>query len=536
MATTTRSVVVSFKAVGGDKVKKAGENAEKSLKGVGAAADEAGEKGSGLTDKFKDLSASMDEGLGGSISEALSGFDALNGVFGQVSNAANVLSGAAILGLVTSIVDAVGKVQDLYHSLTTVIPKLDEMTSAALKAATATAKLAEGFRAREKAAGFAPGEAPLDYLIAAAGLEAKRSQAEADLAESESAIIMASTERALALSAFAADPHRLSLAGDSTLAADRDKLDIVIKGIDDRVKTLAKAREDASNAVNDIGYDLDALVSANALPTASPDLDKVPKAATKAVADDSLRRAAEYGAAFRGALEAIDAEFAADAERARISFVRDFGDTVADAVVAGASAIARARDEAASLNATLSDGLRFMRSYGDAIEPISGMLDGMGESAAAAAVDALMFGGNMAEATNAIAVAATREAAIGALIETAKGLAFTFLNPAEAAAHFAAAGTYAAVGVVAGGIAAATGGLGGGGGGAAGAARPVGGGDVARGHDGGSRDSTVNVVFAGDVYDTREAAERALGARTIRGANVASRTPGGPRLRASALR
>ena len=91
---------------------------------------------------------------------------------------------------------------------------------------------------------------------------------------------------------------------------------------------------------------------------------------------------------------------------------------------------------------------------------------------------------------------------------------------------------------------AAGGGGGGGGGGGAGAGaalsapRPPSDSDIAGGgaRGGGRGDSVINVTFAGDVYDTREAADRALASRAIRGTNSLSRTAGTPRVRAAAIR
>ena len=95
------------------------------------------------------------------------------------------------------------------------------------------------------------------------------------------------------------------------------------------------------------------------------------------------------------------------------------------------------------------------------------LLSATGQSFAQAAVDAVIFGASAEEAANAVANNLLRQAAVEAVMETARGLAMVAAsiwppNPLAAAAaqaHFTAAAGFAALGAVAGIGAAATGGV-----------------------------------------------------------------------------
>ncbi|NCW69919.1 MAG: hypothetical protein EBV86_15420, partial [Marivivens sp.] len=105
------------------------------------------------------------------------------------------------------------------------------------------------------------------------------------------------------------------------------------------------------------------------------------------------------------------------------------------------------------------------------------------------------------------------------MIETAKGIAAAFLNPAQASSHFAAAAAFGAAAIAAGGAASA---IGGGGGGSAGggSVSPSGAPQTASTpmrEEATTSTMVFNVNFSGAVvYDTKRAAEQALADRITR--------------------
>ena len=134
-----------------------------------------------------------------------------------------------------------------------------------------------------------------------------------------------------------------------------------------------------------------------------------------------------------------------------------------------------------------------------------------------AAAGALLFGDSVsqgvADALNALA----SEAAVNALIETAKGVASAFTNPAESATHFTAAGQFAVAATAARGASALLGGGGGGGVTAGASSSPSGAPQTASApvrEEAREAQITYNINFGGSViYDSKRAAEQALADR-----------------------
>jgi hypothetical protein len=134
-----------------------------------------------------------------------------------------------------------------------------------------------------------------------------------------------------------------------------------------------------------------------------------------------------------------------------------------------------------------------------------------------AAAGALLFGDSVsqgvADALNALA----SEAAVNALIETAKGVASAFTNPAESATHFTAAGQFAVAATAARGASALLGGGGGGGVTAGASASPSGAPQTASApirEEARESQIVYNINFGSSViYDSKRAAEQALADR-----------------------
>jgi len=156
----------------------------------------------------------------------------------------------------------------------------------------------------------------------------------------------------------------------------------------------------------------------------------------------------------------------------------------------------------------------------------------LGSGLASAAYSALVFGDSFQESTARVIGGLGQQAAVEALISTAKGIAASVLNPAAAGAHFAAAAQFGVAAAVAGVASAGLSGGGGGGGGAS-AVSPTGSPQIAPTPEREQAESSsmvFNINFGGAViYDSKQAAEQAMADRITRLQNVQRR--GAPRRR-----
>ena len=143
----------------------------------------------------------------------------------------------------------------------------------------------------------------------------------------------------------------------------------------------------------------------------------------------------------------------------------------------------------------------------------------MGEGMAEAAAGALIMGESFKASVVQVLQSLAKSALVEGLMETAKGIAMSFVNPAQAGSHFAAAAAFGAAAAAAGGASAALGG-GGGSGGGGGGFSPSGSPQSAQApiREEATQSSMVfNVNFSGAVvYDTKKAAEQALADRITR--------------------
>ena len=153
-------------------------------------------------------------------------------------------------------------------------------------------------------------------------------------------------------------------------------------------------------------------------------------------------------------------------------------------------------------------------------EMVNGALDQYGKGFAQAAAAALLTSKTMGETFKAVLDGLAMEATVEALMETAKGTAALFLNPAAAATHFKAAAIFGGAAAVAGGLSASIPKGGGGGTNRAQNTSPSG---LPQTSSAPARETaqssqiTYNVNFGGAVvYDTKRAAEMALTQRIDR--------------------
>lgn len=146
-----------------------------------------------------------------------------------------------------------------------------------------------------------------------------------------------------------------------------------------------------------------------------------------------------------------------------------------------------------------------------------GVISDYGKGFAEAAMGAALFGESFEDSIANVLNALAREAGVKAIMETAYGTAALLLNPAQASAHFTAAGIFAGAAGLARAGGAALGG--GGGGGGTPSASPSGAplsAPAPQREQASTEAMTFNINFGGAViYDTRRAAEQALADRLV---------------------
>ncbi len=146
------------------------------------------------------------------------------------------------------------------------------------------------------------------------------------------------------------------------------------------------------------------------------------------------------------------------------------------------------------------------------LDMVGATIEHYGEGLADAGVSALLFGEGFKKAAGEVLKGLAIESGVRALMEGAKALAALFINPAAAAAHAKSAGIFTAAAVAARAGAGALGVGGGGGGGTT--ASPSGAPQVASApqrEQAETSSTVVNINFGGAViYDTQEAARRAM--------------------------
>jgi hypothetical protein len=172
------------------------------------------------------------------------------------------------------------------------------------------------------------------------------------------------------------------------------------------------------------------------------------------------------------------------------------------------------------------------RAVNAQIDGIAQLTSTIGAGFADAAYASIFFGESFKDSAAEVIKGLGQQAAVEALMNTAKGLAAAVLNPAAAGAYFAAAAGFG-VAATAAGVASASLGGGGGGGGSSAPTSPTGSPQIAptADRDRATETQTVfNVNFGGAViYDTRQAAELALADRITNLQNTNRR--GAPRRR-----
>lgn len=165
------------------------------------------------------------------------------------------------------------------------------------------------------------------------------------------------------------------------------------------------------------------------------------------------------------------------------------------------------------------------------IQKVGEFTNQYGAGLAEAAYNSLLFGESFQESVGQMLIALGRQAAVESLMETAKGTAALFTNPALATNHFAAAGLFAGAAATAGLAGKALGGGASGGGGGASSASPTGTPQTAptpQREQADTQAMVFNINFGGAViYDTQRAAEQALADRITNLQNTRRR--GAPR-------
>lgn len=564
---STRTLVVTFRAVGQDKVKRAGKTAEDGVAGVGRAAKKAGEELDEASDSTRSLSESLVDDLGGALGGALDGFDDVSGVIGQVDNAVKLLSGVLAADLVGTIQTTIAWLSDKEAKMAEAKAEAERYTKAIEDAKGAVTEFSAAIETNiedlsNQQIAFAVGNSQAiktgteNVLQASANLA--KSQQELDTARNRLAVARAAAQRGEAGSGTAQiaaekEVKRLAQANEAfttVVAAQRAELRRAKQALVEEVNAKKEANE--RTKLLRAGYVEQAKAAALNVPIAGDlaraflEYDAAQTKAAKSTkrATGAMREQRDTVAALLADFERQDAlregtiklldEIAADEESNRRAVEGLFAGIRAgqQLVVDGYTAIGNAAQQMGAVQEYIHQ--QNMAMIAAEVEADAARAQGVIGSAS-------FLAEQLGAGTRLLAGLKAADAIADAATETAKAFA------SAAAYDFWAAGQH---GLSAAGftvaaakhLATAAGGGGGSGGGggavALSAPSPPTDSDIAGGggRRGGRGDSVINVTFAGDVYDTREAADRALASRAIRGTNSLSRTAGTPRVRAAAIR
>lgn len=528
-----RSLTVNFRAQGERKIQQAGKKAEKALDDVGRAAEDAGEGAAGTTDSVKGLSEALGEDLGPAAGEILGTFDKISGVIGQVGNAAKVLSGVAILELILQF-------QAFYETMTDAAAELERQTTLAEAVAGAYDGLAESIRRAEKEAKLAEFAASPEVQMRLAGYESRIRDETSRLTEIQTKLLELG-------------PEQRKTAELAAKASAVGSFDLAARLREDAAKQLEKVR---ALETEQIERSIELAAAQSEREVAVIDLTRAEEARLKAIAETLGIEEKKRG----GVAKAVD-EQASAYERMSKAFFFQLAvgqDQLRDALV-GLAEGAEATETTVAIFAAVRDAQQLVvhgyTAIGAAVEQVGAVQayihqQNMQMIAAEVEADAARVQGVVGSAsflaeqlgasTQLLAGLKAADALADAATESARAFAaFGIGNFWSGAQHsLSSAGFIVAAGKH---LATAGGGGGGGGGGGApalSAPSPPTDSDIAggSGRGGGRGGGDINVTFAGDVYDTREAADRALASRAIRGTNSLSRTAGTPRVRAAAIR
>ena len=528
-----RSLTVNFRAQGERKVQAAGKKAEKALDDVGRAAEDAGEGAGGATDSIKGLSEALGEDLGPAAGEILGTFDKISGVIGQVGNAAKVLSGVAILELILQF-------KAFYETMTDAATELERQKTLAEAVAGAYDGLADAIRGAEKEAKLAEFSASPEVQMKLAGFEARIKDETSRLTEIQKKLLELG-------------PEQRKTAELAAKASAVGSFDLAERLREDAAKQLEKVRALETEQI-ERSIELAAAQSEREVEVIN--LTRAEEARLKAIAE-TLGIEEEKR---KGLAKAVDEQASAyDRLWESFKFQLAVGQEALGAALVDLAESAEAAETTAAVFAAIRAGLQLVtdgyNGIGAAVEKVGEIQayihqQNMQMIAAEVEADAARVQGVVGSAsflaeqlgasTKLLAGLKAADAIADAATESARAFAAfglgNFWSGAQhslsAAGFIVAAGKHLATAAGGGG-----GGAGGGGAPALSAPTPPSDSDIAGGGSRGrERGGDINVTFAGDVYDTREAADRALASRAIRGTNSLSRTAGTPRVRAAAIR
>lgn len=518
-----------------------GEQAKKAKGGTG-----------GLTQSVGDLSEKLDKGLENSLGRAFKATDRLSSIMGQVTAAAGLVGVAVSAGV--AIYNAfAAESQRLAEEQRELAEALKEQAAAELdRAAAAADRAASAYQGLAKSAKVALHALTVDAMLqsgdhAAAIERAKRQQksvlAEIDAAEwkiQRNEAKAADLESRLNLIRGSEDAHVLSGARKAIEAEQKAAIataEAAARVVETKREELESANTDLNAAIGRQQTLIDSISTDTFGPEFSP---TATTARARTVARDTVNIFAE-------ATDEIAYQWERLPDRIEVA-LRDWEPLTAwsDSFKPAIADLADALDQdiggaLLSLNAAFEEAAANAKPLDDALASLESTFAASGEAAAAAAFDAIVYGDSFASVLNDFAEQQTKMAVISAAMETAKGIAASFVNPALAESHFAAAAAFAATAAVAGAATVATGGFNGSAGGAGG---DGGGGStdpaVAQSRTGRPAPESGNtqpiIVFEGPVYDSQQAAARALGATMSSAINASGESRGSPRIRAAVIR
>lgn len=513
---------------GQDAIEDAGQAAAKSVRDAGAAAKGTSSDFDGWFDKILKLNRSLDEGLNDNVQDLFLVTDRLHSVVGAATGAIELLSLAGeglswvYKELTKESAEAWFKTRELNEAMERQETQAKETAAAMRSLASATAQheldqsIEQSLRYKRALDEQTDAE---DDLARATG---KRAAFEQQSLSRSTIFVKVQEAQATALQKAQAEVDKMTLQWNrldkesrpiltrelnaavqrrDALLAEREALDNAVVAARERLSAaqlVTGAIVDQAKNVQQLGDGY------NELALKESEAEKAAKGASAAARDsggsilflaDVYRTAAGEARLYVDQVVELVRQIQATRRLADEAAQADY-DAVMDSIAAGAE---RATQSTADLIATLEDIDPAFRDVQERTRALQAQFDAtfsaIGEGAAAALVDVVVFGESAAKSVNKLANAVLKEAAIGAAIEGAKAIAqLALFNFAGAAMHAKAAAAYGVAAVVAGGVAAATGGVGGGGGSAS-AAPPAPPPDFSRRDDRGDQPPGETKIF-----------------------------------------
>jgi len=447
MATVIQKAIIEVQYDDLEKAQLAMKKAGVEMVNFGAQANKAKGGTGGLTQSVGDLSEKLDKRLEKSLGRSFKATDRLQSILGQAGTVATVVT-TVVGGLTMAAVAMYDALDQGQSALSDARAGLSDMADAADEAKAATSLMFEAYAAGQE-------------MSLRRAVEIGKAQNLLMLQQAEAARIATKIRQA-----DADDVTRWALTkndaiGQATGRAFRAQyvaqLDLMEREAKDtlaRISMLSQGEDWQGPFISDAD-----------LKASQARTEAAAKASAKKTASISRKSARETVNIFAEATDEIAYQWERLPDRFEVA-LRDWEPLTAwsDSFKPAIADLADALDQeigGAFLNlaADMDKATASTKPFDDAVTRLTASLEASGQAALSSAYDAIVYGESFADQLNDFAEAQLKMAVISAAMEAAKGAAMTFINPAQASSHYAAAAAFGVAAALAGGVAAATGGL-----------------------------------------------------------------------------